>query len=229
MSTLAIAPDSLFARLRAVAADDWSRYVDHAFVRALGDGTLPEASFRHYLVQDYLFLVHFARAYALAAFKADDLAEMRVAGRAMAALLETEMSLHVRYCAGFGLSEADIAASPEAVATVAYTRYVLERGAAGDSLDLAVALSPCIVGYAEIADRLAAQPAAQLAANPYREWIAAYSGSDYRRVAGEAVAQLDRLAARRLGPGRFPALRDTFAQATRLEAGFWDMGLARSL
>lgn len=38
------------------------RYVD----LELGDGTLPDAAFRMYLVQDYLFLIQFARAYALA-------------------------------------------------------------------------------------------------------------------------------------------------------------------
>ncbi len=54
--------DSLFARLRAAAADDWEAYTGHAFVRRLGDGSMPEECFRHYLIQDYLFLIHFARA-----------------------------------------------------------------------------------------------------------------------------------------------------------------------
>ena len=37
-------------------------------------GELPETSFRRYLAQDYLFLIHFARAYGLAAFKGETLA-----------------------------------------------------------------------------------------------------------------------------------------------------------
>ena len=52
---------TIFSRLKAAAADDWAGYVDHEFVRQLGDGTLPEAAFRMYLVQDYLFLIQFAR------------------------------------------------------------------------------------------------------------------------------------------------------------------------
>jgi thiaminase/transcriptional activator TenA len=43
-------------------------YTEHAFVRALGDGALPEACFRH-----YLFLIHFAHAYALADYKSETL------------------------------------------------------------------------------------------------------------------------------------------------------------
>ncbi|NLB12798.1 MAG: thiaminase II, partial [Gammaproteobacteria bacterium] len=68
---------SLFARLKTAAADDWNAYIDHAFVRGLGDGSLPLASFQRYLVQDYLFLIQFARAHALAAYKSRTLADMR--------------------------------------------------------------------------------------------------------------------------------------------------------
>ena len=71
--------DGLFARLRGAAGEDWRRYTQHDFVRQLARGTLPEASFRRYLGQDYLFLIHFARAYALAIYKSASLAEMREA------------------------------------------------------------------------------------------------------------------------------------------------------
>lgn len=218
-------PGGLFDRLRAAAAPSWTSYVHHGFVRGMGDGTLPEACFRHYLVQDYLFLIHFARAYALAAFKADDLEDMRAAARGMAAILDIEMGLHVQYCAGWGLTERDMAAAPEAQATLAYTRFVIERGVAGDLLDLHVALAPCIVGYAEIAAELLADPATRLDGNRYAAWIRMYSDPEYRAVAAGQVALLDRLSAARGGDARFGALARTFEAASRLEAGFWEMGL----
>ena len=46
------APGTLFARLKDSCSGDWSAYTRHEFVRRLGDGTLPEACFRRYLVQD---------------------------------------------------------------------------------------------------------------------------------------------------------------------------------
>ena len=70
---------ALFPRMREQGRASWSSYVEHAFVARLADGSLPEAAFRHYLGQDYLFLIHFARAYALAATKADTLSEIGVA------------------------------------------------------------------------------------------------------------------------------------------------------
>lgn len=218
-------PGGLFARLREGARPSWDCYVRHPFVEGLGDGSLPEASFRHYLIQDYLFLIHFARAYALAAYKADDLADMRSAAASMSAILDLEMGLHVKYSAGWGLDEAGMAATPESRATLAYTRFVLERGMAGDLLDLHVALAPCVIGYAEIAANLIADPATRLEGNPYRDWIEMYADPEYRKVAAAQVALLDRLAARRGGDARFPDLLRTFEAASRLEAGFWDMGL----
>ena len=101
-----------FDRLKRMAAAEWTGYVDHAFVRQLGAGTLPQAAFRTYLVQDYLFLVQFARAYALAGYKAGGIADLRAASGGFAAILD-ELPLHVSYCAGWGLDEAGMAAEPD--------------------------------------------------------------------------------------------------------------------
>ncbi|WP_372400018.1 thiaminase II [Azospirillum sp. HJ39] len=216
-------PD-LFDRLVAGARPDWAAYVDHAFVRGMGDGTLPQACFRHYLVQDYLFLIHFARAYALAIYKGRDLREMRSALGGLKAILDVEMDLHVGLCAGWGLPAAELEQAAEAKATMAYTRYVLETGLRGDLLDLHVALSPCVIGYAEIGRRLAALPGALDEGNPYRVWIAEYSGDAYQEVARSARENLDRLAADGMTAARFPRLLTVFRQACRLEADFWEMG-----
>src|ERR1700687_761299 len=103
----------LFARLVAAADDVWPAYTRHRFVRRLACGDLPEAAFRRYLVQDYLFLLHFARAWGLAVYKSDTLFEMRRAQSLVAATLDVEIGLHVEYCRGWGLSDAAMAAEPE--------------------------------------------------------------------------------------------------------------------
>ncbi len=215
----------LLAQLREANGEDWRRYVDHDFVRGLADGTLPEPAFRHYLIQDYLFLIHFARAYALAAYKGETLDDIRSAMAAASALVDTEMGLHVGFCAGWGLDEASMAAAPEASATLAYTRYVLERGMAGDLLDLHVALAPCVLGYAEIGLALSADPATCRNGNPYAKWIDMYAGEEYQHVARAAAAYIEKLAVRRGAGARLDGLVRTFGEATRLEADFWRQGL----
>jgi thiaminase (transcriptional activator TenA) len=150
-----MAADGLIQRLIDAASEEWTGYTDHAFVRGMADGSLPQAAFRHYLAQDYLFLIHFARAYALAVYKGQSLADMRAAHAGLKAILDVEMDLHVGLCGSWGISPAELEAAPEAKATMAYTRYVLETGLRGDLLDLHVALAPCVIGYGEIARRIA--------------------------------------------------------------------------
>jgi thiaminase (transcriptional activator TenA) len=215
----------LFSRLVAAAAEPWRAYTRHDFVMLLANGELPEACFRRYLTQDYLFLIHFARAWGLAIYKSDTLAEMRRAQRLVAATLDVEIGLHIDFCRGWGLSEAAMAGEPEAMATIAYTRFVLDRGLAGDRLDLETALAPCVVGYAVIAAERMADPSTRLDRNPYREWLEVYSGAAYQELAREAEAALDEQFARRGGEGYFPSLAASFATAARLEADFWQMGL----
>ncbi len=215
----------LYPQLRDAMAEAWQTYVAHPFVVQLAAGTLPEACFRRYLGQDYLFLIHFARAYALAAYKAVTLAEIRAAAAGMSAIIDTEIKLHVDYCAGWGLDQDDMETLPEASATMAYTRYVLERGLQGDLLDLYVALAPCVIGYGEIGARLAGDAGTKLEGNPYASWIAMYAGDKYQDVARDHAETLDRLWQERAGGDRVHQLAATFAQATQLEVGFWQMGL----
>ena len=215
---------SFFERLKAAAATEWRAYTCHPFTDAMADGSLPEPAFRHYLVQDYLFLIEFARAYALAVYKSPTLADMRESASGLAAILDVEMDLHVSLCAGWGLSADDLERAPPEPELLAYTRYVLDAGMRGDLLALKVALAPCVIGYAEIATRLAAMPGALAQDNRYRPWIAEYAGAPYLEVAAKARDHLERLAARYVTPHREAELVALFREATRLEAAFWEMG-----
>ena len=92
----------------------------------------------------------------MAAYKSETVADIRAASTMLARIVD-ETSMHLRYCEGWGLTPAQVEAMPEAKANMAYTRFVLEAGMAGDLLDLCVALAPCVVGYAEIGQELAAK------------------------------------------------------------------------
>jgi thiaminase/transcriptional activator TenA len=214
----------LFRRLKDANAADWRAYIWHPFVQGIAEGSLPLTAFKRYLVQDYLFLVQFTRAFALAAYKAESLDAFRDKAAAIQALLH-EMTLHLGYCAEWGISERAVLAEPEAAETVAYTRWVLDRGLAGDILDLEVALAPCTVGYGEIALMIEASTTRFRDDNPYESWIAMYAGAEYQALARGAAARLDALGESHGGEARFASLSADFAKAARLEAAFWQMGL----
>lgn len=223
-----MAPDygKTFAHWRAGAATAWQDYTHHAFVEGLGDGSLPRTAFLHYLIQDYVYLVHYARAWSLAVVKAETLEEMKICARTVDALVNHEMSLHVETCAAEGIDEATLFAAPEAVENLAYTRFVMDAGVQGDFLDLMAALAPCVMGYGEIGLRLAGSKAPD---TPYAAWIATYADPEYQAVCARVGAMIDAAVARRVGDlsksPRAAALQDRFTKATKLEVGFWQMGL----
>lgn len=215
---------SLFEDLRAAALPEWEAYTGHAFVEQLGAGTLPLPAFQDYLVQDYLFLVQFARANALAAYKSRTLADLTASAGGLSAIL-AEMDLHLRLTGEWGIPREAVESAPEKLATVAYTRYVLDCGQAGDLLDLNVALAPCTIGYAEIGERLEPQ-LERVPDHPYGAWISEYAGDDFQQAAGRAIAQLDALSSGSLSAQRFEELLGVFRTAARLEAEFWQQALA---
>ncbi|CAI0733351.1 Thiaminase-2 [Serratia entomophila] len=217
----------LYGRLRQRAGGHWQDYVAHPFIQQLAAGTLPEAAFRRYLTQDYLFLIHFARAYALLVSKLRTLPEMRAAAASLNAIV-AELPLHLAYCAGWGLNEDQIAAQPEAPETMNYTRYVLDIGHSGDALDLLAALLPCVAGYAEIGLRLLNDPGTQMAGNPYASWIKNYGDPGYLAGVQAAIDLLENVGRQRGAESRLAELAEIFTTATRLESAFWQMGLSAS-
>jgi thiaminase/transcriptional activator TenA len=215
-----------FAAWCKAAGDEWGAYVAHPFVTGMGDGTLPRSAFLHYLAQDYVFLIHFARAWALAVVKSDTLAEMEAASATVQALVAEEMTLHRQICAEHGIDAAALEATVEAPENLAYTRYVLDAGLSGDLCDLLAALAPCVMGYGEIGAQLKAQGHAAT----YAPWIDTYADPDYQDLCRSVGGLIDGALERRIGADfdsapRWPRLTGRFIAATRLEAGFWQMGL----
>ena len=213
-----------FGLWRAFAGNRWLAYTRHRFVEGLRDGSLPRPVYVNYLKQDYVFLVHFSRAWALAVTKSGSLEEMKVCAATVNALVNKEMQLHVETCAAEGVSEEQLFAVRETPQSMAYTRYVLETGYSGDFLDMLAVLLPCGMGYGEIGMRLAAEATSE----NYRDWIDVYASDECQDNCRAVGALTDSALEARLGTDyvntpRWLALCRQFAVATELEAGFWEM------
>ncbi|WP_299197026.1 thiaminase II [uncultured Tateyamaria sp.] len=217
----------IFAMWRSGCPEPWRAYTHHRFVEGLREGTLPRSAFLNYLIQDYVFLVHFARAWSLGVVKAETLDEMKVCAGTVDALVNHEMALHIKTCAAEGIDEATLFNASEEFENLAYTRYVMDAGLQGDFLDLMAALAPCCFGYGEIGARLEQDAAAD---TPYHDWINTYAGEDYQTVMANVGRMIDAAVARRLGEkpqqaARWEHLQQRFTTATELEVRFWDMGM----
>jgi thiaminase/transcriptional activator TenA len=205
---------------------DWQTYIKHPFVMQLGNGQLAQPCFLHYLKQDFLFLKQYSRAYALAIYKANSLAEMRKGLSSVQALLDFEINHHVTYCTDWGLTEADLEAEDEDFGTVAYTRFVLDAGMKGDILDLYTALAPCSIGYAEIGRLLSSDTNTKMLGNEYASWIELYSSDEFQQSIINSTTHLDTLLAEiDVKSQRAEHLIKVFRTATRMEVAFWQQGL----
>ncbi|CAF1191707.1 unnamed protein product [Adineta ricciae] len=221
-----LSKSSFIQLLKTQCAQEWFDYTHHRFVQELGRGTLPQASFQHYLIQDYIFLTHFARCYSLIAYKSDTMDEIMLAAKNVC-FIGYESKLHTAYCAEWGIDTTKLNTMKEARANLAYTRYTLDVGMTGDLLDLYIALAPCLLGYGDIALRLFEDPTTDHQ-SPYWKWISNYAANDYQQSCRRGEQLIERLAIEYgvwHAPCRMKKLIDIFRTGTQLEIGFWDMGL----
>jgi thiaminase/transcriptional activator TenA len=212
-------PQRFTDELRALADPVWRAQHDHPFVRAIGAGSVDHARFAFWVRQDYLFLIDYARLFALATARAPDLETMTAFARLAHETLETEMALHRAYAARFGISQAELESEIKAPATQAYTDFILRVAALGDYAELVAALLPCMWGFSEIGLALKQRglPTDPLAA----QWVEMYGSDDFAALAGWCRDILDRLAAD-LPESHRRRLRDAFLTSSRHELRFWD-------
>jgi thiaminase/transcriptional activator TenA len=175
----------LFETLLAQAGPQWLQAQDHAFVHALGSGELARDRFEFFLKQDYVYLIAYSRAWAVATAKAPELGLLEVGAGLVSDTLELEMQLHRDYCAEFGIGADELAATEAAPVTQAYSDFGLAVAHQGGLLDLLVALAPCGVGYAEIGARYMPEMGFSngMSTHPYKKWIEIYSGAEFQRYA----------------------------------------------
>jgi len=210
---------SFSAQLRADADAIWQAQHDHPAVRGIGDGSLPVEAFANYVRQDYLFLIDYARLLALGAARAPDLETMRRFADLAQAILGTEMDLHRAYAAEFGISAQELEAEEPAPETWIYTDFLVRTAATGDFAELAAALLPCMWGYAEVGQRLAAGgPPPE---ERYARWIEMYASEEFGELATWCRTLVDRLAEETGDAGR-ERMRRAFLTCSRHELGFWD-------
>ena len=208
-------------QLRQAAAEIWDAQHAHPFVRGIADGSLPVERFAHYVRQDYVFLIEYARTLALGAAKATDLQTMRRFADLAQAILGEEMELHRAFAREFGISEAQLEAEPPAPTTQAYTDFLVRTAALGDLDELAAALLPCMWGYAELGQRLHAE---RTSPDPrYQRWIETYAAPEFDELAAWCRGLVDRLAASADDTTRARMTR-AFVTCSRYELQFWEMG-----
>lgn len=214
------APDGRYTdELRSLASGIWETAHTHPFVQGLGDGTLDADRFRHFVRQDHLFLIEYARLLSLACARAPRVGWMRRFAELAGSTLGAEMDMHREFAAAWGIAAEELEYERATATTRAYTEFLLRTAALGDFAELVAALLPCMWGYAEIGRALAPRATPD---NPYAAWIETYASAEFAAQAGWCRALTDELAAGLDDSGRGRML-EAFLQSSRHELAFWDM------
>jgi len=215
------AKQRLSERLREGALALWQRQLEHPFVVALGNGSLPRVNFEFYIRQDALFLDELTKTFAYATTKTGDHVEMEQFGKFLLNTLLVEADLHHRYGERFGLTPTEMSTTRMAPTNYAYTRHLLSIAATGTLPELLTAILPCAWIYAEVGRHLvgATPPASD---HPYVDWLATYASPDFDAVGTWIRERLDARAAS-LSPQEEARLHEIFLISTRYEWLFWEM------
>ena len=206
--------------LRALAGPAWEAQREHPFVRGIAEGCISEERFRHWVRQDYRFLVEYCRLFALGAARAPDLDTLARFGDLLQATARTEMELHRTFAAEFGISLEGMEREPMSPTTQGYTDFLLRTATLGDFGELAAALLPCMWGFSELGLAMAA---GGLPEEPRcRAWVESYASPEFAELAAWCRDLVDRLAADAGAEAR-ARMEAAFVTSSRYELAFWEM------
>jgi thiaminase/transcriptional activator TenA len=208
--------------LKQQARQIWEAGYQHPFVQELGRGTLDKGKFQFYLLQDYHYLLAYSKVFALAAVKADTEELMARFTEVQYKILFTEMDLHRKYMAGFGITSAERQAAKPALYNRTYTANMLAAGQTGDLAEILAAMFPCAWTYADYAQRLKEDYKDRLEGNFYRSWIENYASPSFAESFAWFFDALDRLCASKTEAQR-KKIEDIFISSVEFEYLFWDM------
>ena len=195
--------------------------LEHPFITGIGDGSLRVDRFKYYVIQDYVYLIDYSRALAIASARAIDLQDMSWFAGLLDETLNQEMALHRSYCQEFGINLQELESVEPASTTKSYTNFLLKTAYQGSFGELVASLLPCQWGYWEIADHLLKR-GLPTSAPLYAEWIKMYTSEEFTELAHQIREMADRIGGG-AGLAEQAAMRQAYTNSVQLEHRFWDM------
>lgn len=209
------------------AKEIWESYLTHPFVAELGQGTLSPERFRFYMLQDYLYILEYAKVFALGIAKSNDEESMRRFASMVHHTLNGEMDIHRHYMKRLGITEEEIAAARQSHANASYISYMLNVAYSQGVLEILAAILSCAWSYERIGKSHAQIEGA--ADHPlFGEWVKGYSSDSYVASTQEIIDWIDELG-NGLPRERVDNLIDIFVRCSRYEYDFWEMSYKREM
>ena len=196
--------------------------LDFEFLRRMENGTLDEACFKGYIVEDSLYLREYAKVFAWGMTKAKDMQTIRTYYSLLAFVIESEDAARLHYLKHFGLTDEGSQSLPLRPENRAYVDSMIEAAKNGEgAAECMMACLPCMLSYSWIFLKLLKEhPAVQDA--PYGALVADYAGRDYEEACRDWAAFAEKTC-EGLSPERLARCREIFHACSVYELDFWAM------
>jgi len=214
--------------LKAKASKVWEEGYNHPFVQELGMGSLDKEKFKFYLLQDYHYLLQYAKVFAIAAVKSDTEELMTRFSTIQYYILSNEMNLHREYMAGFGVSREEMLSVKPSLYNSAYTANMIAAGQTGGLAEVLAVVFPCAWTYADYAKRLKEQYSGRLDGNFYKSWIEQYASAEFSDSFEWFYDTLDNLVSNMTDEQR-AKIEEIFISSVEFEYLFWDMAYKQQM
>lgn len=196
----------------------YAEILSHPFLKGLTDGTLPEESFRFYVLQDALYLREYARALSLAGVRSPDEGALVMFNEHSAGAITVERSLHEGFLKDLGVTHEEAGATQASPTTLAYTSFLLKTATLDDYPEILGAVLPCYWIYSEVGKALLEHGSP----NPrYQKWIDTYGGEEFGSLV-EAVLNLTDSICEDLNLAQRARVTEAFVTTSCYEWMFWD-------
>ena len=208
-------------RLLSASDDIWKQYNEHPFVLGIQNGDLDRNKFRYYIIQDYLYLEEYAKAFAVGVAKAKSLETANLFSKYIY-VMNGELNVHSGYIARLGISQDEITSTPRSLDNLSYTSYMLRVAyEEGEAEILAVILS-CAYSYEIIAKNIVRNNPGSVNDGFYGDWIKGYASDVYAADNVILIDTLNRLT-ENYTESQIRHLIDIFVACSRYELAFWEM------
>lgn len=207
----------------AIKGDLFPRILAHPFLAGLTDGTLPREAFRHYVLQDALYLRDFGRGLAHLAARGHDDEHLLMFCRHAEGTVLVERALHAGFLDAWGLDRASVDQLERSPTCDGYTGYILRAAYTFPYGEALAAFLPCYWIYAEVGKALTAQGSPEPL---YQRWIDTYAGEEFQTVVNEMKHTVNAVTGRLDAVGQARAMR-AFLHSSRYEWRFWDSAFRR--
>lgn len=200
----------------------YDAYMAHPFIKGIEKGTLDREKFKHYLVQDSLYLKDYGKVYASIFMDLNRIEDLQFMHTCIGVVVADETNMHSKYLNDYGLDVYKVDDDPVDKETRDYLDYMLSFTKGNDIKKTFMAALPCTLTYEYIGKTLKKLTKDQVEENYFGPWIEAYSGDSFEEFSVKSCELINRLC-KDCTELEQEELVEIYIEACRHEMNFWDM------